>query len=112
VVALYAGELAAWAIDSSLRRPANAAAYRTLFETQLAGRVQLYRTVALPCRDDSTPAPDAAKVYFDFIPKAEQQLMWSAASMTSRSGNLVRTGGANWMPPPLKRYDLKALRFR
>jgi hypothetical protein len=83
-----------------------------LFETQLAGRVQLYRTVALPCRDDSTPAPDAAKVYFDFIPKAEQQLMWSAASMTSRSGNLVRTGGANWMPPPLKRYDLKALRFQ
>jgi flavin-dependent dehydrogenase len=112
VVALYAGELAAWAIDSSLRRPANAAAYRTLFETQLAGRVQLYRTVALPCRDDATPAPDAAKVYFDFIPKAEQQLMWSAASMTSRSGNLVRTGGANWMPPPLKRYDLKALRFQ
>jgi flavin-dependent dehydrogenase len=112
VVALYAGELAAWAIDSSLRRPANASAYRALFETQLGGRVQLYRTVALPCRDHSVPAPDAAKIYFDFIPKAEQQLMWSAASMTSRSSNLVRAGGPNWMPPPLKRYDLKALRFQ
>jgi len=112
VVALYAGELAAWAIDASLRRPASASMYRGLFEAQLAGRVQLYRTVALPTADQSLPAPDAAKVFFDFIPESEKQLMWSAASMTMRSGNLVRTGGPNWMPPPLKRRDLEALRFQ
>src|SRR5439155_12363412 len=66
VMALYSGQLAAWAIDASLRRPAQAAAYRTLFETQMRGRYQLSRTMALPTTDDSSAAPHAAKLYFGF----------------------------------------------
>ena len=111
VMALYSGELAAWAIDSTLRRPAQAAAYRTLFETQMRGRYQLSRTMALPTHDETSEAPRAAKLYFDFISKSEKELMWSAASMTTRSGNLLRTSSEDRVPPPLKRRNLAELRF-
>jgi hypothetical protein len=37
--------------------------------------------------------------------------MWSAASMTTRSGNLLRTSGGGRVPPPLKRRNLQELRF-
>jgi len=111
VMALYSGQLAAWAIDSTLRRPAQAAAYRTLFETQMRGRYQLSRTMALPTHDENSEAPRAAKLYFDFISKSEKELMWSAASMTTRSGNLLRTSGESRVPPPLKRRNLDELRF-
>ena len=110
-MALYSGQLAAWAIDSSLRRPAQAPSYRTLFETQMRGRYQLSRTMALPTHDETSDAPRAAKLYFDFISKSEKELMWSAASMTTRSGNLLRTSGESRTPPPLKRRNLQELRF-
>jgi flavin-dependent dehydrogenase len=111
VMALYSGQLAAWAIDCSLRRPAQAPSYRTLFETQMRGRYQLSRTMALPTHDETSDAPRAAKLYFDFISKSEKELMWSAASMTTRSGNLLRTSGESRTPPPLKRRNLQELRF-
>jgi flavin-dependent dehydrogenase len=111
VMALYSGQLAAWAVDSALRRPAQAAAYRTLFETQMRGRYQLSRTMALPTHDENSEAPRAAQLYFDFISKSEKELMWSAASMTTRSGNLLRTAGGSSVPPPLKRRNLADLRF-
>jgi flavin-dependent dehydrogenase len=111
VMALYSGQLASWAIDSSLRRPAQAPSYRTLFETQMRGRYQLSRTMALPTHDETSDAPGAAKLYFDFISKSEKELMWSAASMTTRSGNLLRTSGESRTPPPLKRRELQELRF-
>jgi len=111
VMALYSGQLAAWAIDSSLRRPAQTPTYRTLFETQMRGRYQLSRTMALPTHDETSEAPRAAKLYFDFISKSEKELMWSAASMTTRSGNLLRTSGESRVPPPLKRRNLQELRF-
>ena len=111
VMALYSGQLASWAIDSSLRRPAQAQSYRTLFETQMRGRYQLSRTMALPTHDETSDAPGAAKLYFDFISKSEKELMWSAASMTTRSGNLLRTSGESATAPPLKRRDLQELRF-
>jgi len=37
--------------------------------------------------------------------------MWSAASMTRRSGNLLRTSGENRVPPPLRRSNLAELQF-
>jgi len=111
VMALYSGQLASWAIDSSLRRPVQAPSYRTLFETQMRGRYQLSRTMALPTHDETSDAPRAAKLYFDFISKSEKELMWSAASMTTRSGNLLRTSGESRTPPPLKRRELQELRF-
>jgi hypothetical protein len=68
--------------------------------------------MALPTTDDSTAAPNAAKLYFGFVSKSEKELMWSAASMTTCSVNLLRTAGANRAPPPLlKRSNLAALQF-
>lgn len=110
VMALYSGQLAAWSIDRSLQRPEHATAYRKLFESQIRGRYELARTMALPVNDGATDAPDSAKTYFDFFSTAEKELMWSAASMTTRSGNLVRAG-ADRERTVLKRQELGSLRF-
>ena len=109
VIALYSGYLAAWAIDRSLRLPAQAEANRKMFETQMRGRYELARAMALPGVE--TDAPDSAKTYFDFFSTAEKELMWSAASMTTRSGNLVRASNARGAPPVLKRRELSGLLF-
>jgi len=109
VIALYSGHLAAWAIDRSLRAPAQAGANRKLFETQMRGRYELARTMALPGVE--TDAPDGAKTYFDFFSTAEKELMWSAASMTTRSSNLLRASDSRNAPPALKRRELSGLTF-
>jgi flavin-dependent dehydrogenase len=111
VMALYSGQLAAWAIDRSLQRPAHQTVYRKLFENQMRGRYELARTMALPVSNGATDAPDSAKTYFGFFSTTEKELMWSAASMTTRSGNLVRTGGDGSAPTVLKRRRLDSLRF-
>ena len=110
VMALYSGYLAAWAIDRSLRLPSEAEANRKLFEAQMRGRYELARTMALPGVESE--APEGAKTYFNFFSQAEKELMWSAASMTTRSGNLVRASSANDRgPQALKRRELDGLKF-
>ena len=64
--------------------------------------------MALPGVD--AEAPGGARTYFDFFSQAEKQLMWSAASMTTRSANIVRTaGGEN--KSALRRRELETLQF-
>jgi flavin-dependent dehydrogenase len=109
VMALYSGYVAAWAIDRSLRNPARANLNRELFEIQMRGRYELARNMALPGIE--TDAPRCAKTWFDFFSAAEKELMWSAASMTTRSANMVRLANARGAPPALKRYELTGLRF-
>ncbi|HTZ36843.1 MAG TPA: NAD(P)/FAD-dependent oxidoreductase [Stellaceae bacterium] len=107
VMALYSGQLAAWTIERALRNPAAAEAARRLFAHQMRGRYELARTMALPGRGDGKAA---AAAYFDFFSRSEKELMWSAASMTTRSANLVRaSAGAG--APPLKRRRLAELHF-
>src|SRR5262249_33717956 len=106
VMALYSGQLVAWAIDRSLRRPEHGTTYRQLFQPQRRARSQPARTMALPVSDGAPDAPDSAKTYFDFFSTAEKELMWSAASMTPRSGNLVRASGDGGAPPVLRRRQL------
>jgi flavin-dependent dehydrogenase len=108
VMGLYSGHLAAWAIDRSLRRADQTEISRQLFSQQMRGRYELARAMALPGVD--AEASGSARTYFDFFSQAEKQLMWSAASMTTRSANLVRTaGGEN--KSGLKRRDLGMLQF-
>lgn len=109
VMALYSGQLAAWTIDRALRRPAMAAASRDLFAHQMRGRYELARTMALP--GITGEGRDAAAAYFDFFSQSEKELMWSAASMTTRSGNLVRASGGESGPALLKRRELTGLQF-
>ncbi|MBV8889291.1 MAG: tryptophan 7-halogenase, partial [Alphaproteobacteria bacterium] len=109
VMALYSGQLAAWTIERSLRRPAMTAASRSFFAHQMRGRYELARTMALPGIAGDGSA--AAAAYFDFFSQAEKELMWSAASMTTRSGNLVRASGGTDGPAVLKRRALSELHF-
>jgi flavin-dependent dehydrogenase len=106
VMALYSGHLAAWTIDRCMRRAAEAEAARRLFAHQLRGRYELARTMALPGLGS-----EGAAAYFDFFSEAEKQLMWSAASMTTRSGNLVRASGGASGPAVLRRRELRELHF-
>ena len=109
VIALYSGHLAAWAVDRVLRRPALEASSRSLFESQMRGRYQLAHMMALPGVDAT--APPEARTYFDFFSRSEQELMWSAASMTTRSSNLVRTSSSGAVPVVLKRREIEQIRF-
>jgi flavin-dependent dehydrogenase len=108
VMGLYSGHLAAWAIDRSLRRVDQAEISRDLFAQQMRGRYELARAMALPGVD--AEASGNARTYFQFFSQPEKQLIWSAASMTTRSANLVRTaGGEN--KSGLRRRDLETLHF-
>lgn len=106
VMALYSGHLAAWAIDRSLRKPEHAESSRRLFAQQMRGRYELARAMALPgVETDATPA---SRTYFDFFSHSEKELMWSAASMTTRSANIVRAAGVD-NTSALKRRELGVL---
>jgi len=108
VMGLYSGHLAAWAIDRSLRRADQTESSRQLFAQQMRGRYELARAMALPGVDAGPSA--GARTYFDFFSQAEKELMWSAASMTTRSANLVRTAGDE-NKSGLRRRDLETLEF-
>jgi hypothetical protein len=57
-----------------------------------------------------TEASRLARTYFDFFSQSEKELMWSAASMTTRSANIVRAAsGAT--ESDFKRRELKDLHF-
>ena len=108
VMALYSGHLAAWAADRSLRNPAAAAASAQLFAGQLKGRHALARAMALP--SDKARASQEARRYFEFFSESEKELMWAAASMTTRSANMVRAAGGD-KASALKRRELQSLAF-
>jgi flavin-dependent dehydrogenase len=108
-IAMYSGNIAAWTVDRSLRRPAQAAITRGVFEKQMLGRYQLAHTMALPGVEAATP--QEARQHFDFFSRSEKELMWSAASMTTRSGNLVRASSDGSAPSALKRRDLATIQF-
>ncbi len=108
VLAAYSGRLAAWAIDRTLRSPSQAERNRDLYARQMRGRYQLARAMALP--SDKAEATADARTWFDFFSDSEKDLMWSAASMTTRSANVVRAADSEAVMT-LKRQDLHALHF-
>lgn len=108
-IAMYSGNIAAWTVDRCLRRPAHASMTRGVFEKQMLGRYQLAHTMALPGVEVATP--DGARQHFDFFSRSEKELMWSAASMTTRSGNLVRASSDASAPSELKRRELASIQF-
>ena len=108
VFAAYSGRLAAWAADRTLRRLDTAEHNRRLYARQMRGRHQLARAMALP--SDRTEATADARLYFDFFSDSEKDLMWSAASMTTRSDNVVRAANPQAIMT-LKRQELPSLQF-
>jgi hypothetical protein len=73
----------------------------------MRGRYELARTMALP----GVEPAGGPQMFFDFSSKAEKELMWSAAALTTRSQNLVDsvTPGAE---PMLRIRELDTLRLR
>lgn len=109
VLALYSGHIAAWGADRVMRHPGQAENTRKLFENQIRGRAQLAYALALPGIDQA--ASVEAQTCFDYFSIAEKELMWSAASMTTRSDNMVRAASGTAAPRALKRRDLAALQL-
>jgi flavin-dependent dehydrogenase len=87
VLALYSGHMAAWAIDRSLRNPASAENSRGIFAHQFRGRYELARAMALPGRPLTEREGQTAHTFLNFQSDAEQDLMYTAAMLTTRSSN-------------------------
>jgi hypothetical protein len=75
----------------------------------MKGRGQLAHAMALPGVVREATAP--ARTYFDYFSAHEKALMWSAASMTTRSDNVVRAASGAAGPEVLRRRDLAELRL-
>jgi flavin-dependent dehydrogenase len=106
VMALYSGHLAAWAADRSLANPKQAHFNLQIFERALSGRRALARAMALP--SETVEVNANAQTYFEFFSHDERELMWAAASMTTRSANIAAASGDR-RAKPLKRRELSRL---
>lgn len=93
VLGLYSGHLAAWAIARALGNPARAAGSQALFARQFRGRYELARAMAIPGRDLRPEDRQIAGEFIGFQSRAEQDLMYTAALLTTRSDNFRAIAG-------------------
>ncbi len=89
VLAMYSAYLAAWAIDSTFRNPSRASHYRELFSSQLLGRLEVSRALALPPYGLSSEVSRLARTSIEFEASLEQELMYVVSTLTSRSDNFA-----------------------
>ena len=88
-VTMYAAYAAAWAIDNCLKQPAHTSHYQDIFASQYAGRYEVHRSLALPRYDMSADQEKRAKTIIGFESAIEQNLMYTASTLTDRSENLL-----------------------
>ncbi len=89
VMAMYSAYLAAWAIHSSFRNPGRTANYQAIFASQLHGRLEVARSLALPSYGLGERGSQLAKAAIQFENSLEQELMYVVSVLTSRSSNFV-----------------------
>ena len=89
VLAMYTAKMASWAIDNAFRDPSSAARYQRLYATQLEGRIEVSRQLALPQYESSGRSSDMARTSVRFESLFEQELMYVVSTMTTRASNLV-----------------------
>ena len=89
VLAMYTAKMASWAIDNAFRDPSSAARYQRLYATQLEGRIEVSRQLALPQYESSGRSSDMARTSVRFESLFEQELMYVVSTMTTRGSNLV-----------------------
>lgn len=87
VLGLYSGHMAAWAIDRALRDPRKTESSQAIFSNQFQGRYELARAMALPGREITAADGETAHKFLNFQSDAEQDLMYTAAMLTTRSDN-------------------------
>lgn len=90
ITACYAGSTAAWAVGSSLRKPARQEYFTKIFSTLVRQRLTLFRISALPEGVNSYPADYEIALAASRLDSVnEQELLFVQASLTDRKKNLV-----------------------
>ena len=87
VLGMYSAYIASWAIDRSLKKPGSLAQNQALFTSQLQGRLELSRSLALPQYQSGEKASELAKSSVQLESFGEQELMDVVSIMTTRSEN-------------------------
>ena len=86
---MYAAYIASWAIDRSLKDLASSARNRALFASQLTGRLEVARSLALPRYGFGGNASALAKSAVQFESALEQELMYVVSTVTTRNENVL-----------------------
>jgi len=91
VFGMYAGSLAAGAIERSLRESAKEERSRALFESQYGARLALFRLLAVPHSEQYLSPEEIARArqVLALSSSRERQLMLLQSTMTHRSQNLA-----------------------
>jgi flavin-dependent dehydrogenase len=93
VLGLYSAHAAAWAIDRSLRRPESVDRYRALYASQVRGRMELARALALPQYRAGAAATPEAKAAMRFAGGDARELIRAASRLTDRSEHFYALDG-------------------
>lgn len=113
VLAMYSGQLAAWAIDRTLRRPERGENATAMFTRQFQGRYDLARAMAIPGRALSEEKIRSGRTYLGFQSDQEQDLMCTVATLTTRSRNFHGISAPGFDPARLtgKYRTLDTIKF-
>lgn len=84
---MYSAYIASWAIDRCLKNPGSLTQNQAFFTSQLRGRYELSRSLALPGCEAIDPTSDRAKTAIQFTKPSERELMGVVSTMTTRSEN-------------------------
>lgn len=94
VLAMYSAWTAAWAVHQSLRDPKRVAENQALFSSQLLGRLEVARALALPRYGCGDSATGLAKNFVQFERSLEQELIYVVSTVTTRSQNFLELAQA------------------
>lgn len=87
VLGVYSAYTAAWAIDESLKRPAQRDFYTAMYEKTLRGRLEVSRSLALPRYQPNSEISEEATQAIAFDSTHAQQLLKTLSCLTDRSDN-------------------------
>lgn len=107
LIGMYSAYTVAWAIDRCYKKPAHTAHYQALYAQQLAGRLEVARSLALPGYRTGNDANTIAKAMVQMESGIEQELMAAAAKLTTRADNftnLIEDGPINKSRFAAQRY--------
>lgn len=88
VFAMYSAFAAVWAIDRSLRHAETAAANQGIYASQVLGRLEMSRALALPRYASHGNASDLARATVQFESTLEKELMFVVSTLTTRNENV------------------------
>jgi len=93
ILALFGGASAAWAVDRVLTRPDLADRVFTMYTSQLGGRFEVARSLALPRYKGGDHVTDVARQMVGLERKAMKEIMYVVSEFTTRSENWMEMMG-------------------